>query len=196
MLDWARAENRADQQRSRRKPVGKRDEEQGSLMASRRDLERTLIENPYLKGEMETATRRTRDPLDSLHRQGKLDDAQLRAAHILRRTVERMGTRINSVDPERVRVDGGKKADPALYLLEGTETLKKAQRAVESALGKEGWAIVRRVAAYGEGLSVVGRDYAVSEADLKHDGISREAKAYVSRALLRGLEHAAKALGV
>ena len=63
-------------------------------------------------------------------------------------------------------------------------------------LGKEGWAIVRRVAAYGEGLSVVGRDYAVSEADLKHDGISREAKAYVSRALLRGLEHAAKALGV
>ena len=55
---------------------------------------------------------------------------------------------------------------------------------------------VRRVAAYGEGLSVVGRDYAVSEADLKHDGISREAKAYVSRALIRGLEHAAKALGV
>ena len=55
---------------------------------------------------------------------------------------------------------------------------------------------MRRVAAYGEGLSVVGRDYAVSETDLKHDGISREAKAYVSRALLRGLEHAAKALGV
>ena len=59
----------------------------------------------------------------------------------MRRTVERMGTRINSVDPERVRVDGGKKADPALYLLEGTETLKKAQRAVESALGKEGWGL-------------------------------------------------------
>ena len=66
MLDWARAENRADQQRSRRKPVGKRDEEQGSLMASGKDLQQTLIENPYLKGEMEQATRRTRDRLDSL----------------------------------------------------------------------------------------------------------------------------------
>jgi NAD(P)-dependent dehydrogenase (short-subunit alcohol dehydrogenase family) len=196
MLDWATAENRADQERSRRKPVGKRGEAKVTVMASQRDLKQAVIENPYLKGEMETAIKRTRDPLDSLHRQGKLDDAQLKAALILRRTVERMGTRINSVNPERIRVDGGKKADPALYILEGAETLRTAQKAVESALGKEGWAIVRRVAAYGEGLSVVGRDYALSEADLRNDGISREAKTYVSRTLLRGLEHAARALGV
>ena len=195
MVDWAEAENRAAKAKVSRRSSFRSSNTDGTL-ASKRDLRSAVIENPYIPGSMETATKRVRDPIENLYSQGKLDNAQLKAAHILRRAVEKMGTRISSVDPERVRVDGGKKGDPALYMLNGAETLQRAQRAVEGELGKEGWAIVRRVAAYGEGLTVVARDYAVCESDLKNGGISREAKAYASRALQRGLEHAAMALGV
>nr|WP_320141657.1 hypothetical protein [uncultured Cohaesibacter sp.] len=187
MLDWADAESKAAREKAMRKPSCRQVEETNAALASERDLTRVTVENPDGRGSMERVTKRVRDPIENLYSQGKLDDAQHKAAHMVRRAVEGMGTSIGSVDPERIRVDGGRAGDPAIYMLEAAETLRRVQKAVEAEMGKEGWAIVRRVAGYGEALSVVAMDFAVSLDDLKNGGVSREARAYASRALQRGL---------
>ena len=44
-------------------------------------------------------------------------------------------------------------------ILEAGEVLKRAQRAVELEMGREGWNVVRRVAGDGEALTVVAFDF-------------------------------------
>ena len=147
-------------------------------------------------GKWKRATKRVIDPIENLFARGRLDDMQHKAAHLVRKAVEGMSQSVGSIDPERIRVDGGKAGDATIYILEAGDVLKRAKQAVELEMGREGWNVVRRVAGDGEALTVVALDFVVSAEELKNGGVSREAKAYASRALQLGLNHVAVEFGL
>ena len=159
-------------------------------------IKRVMVENPYGKGEFERVTRRVIDPIENLFARGRLDDMQHRAAHLVRRAVEGMAQSVGSIDPERIRVDCSGAGDSTIYIMEAGKMLKRAQEAVEREMGREGWSVVRRVAGDGEALTVVALDFVVSAEELSNGGVSREAKAYASRALQLGLNHVAVEFGL
>ncbi|SFO06338.1 hypothetical protein SAMN04488056_10324 [Cohaesibacter marisflavi] len=196
MTDWAEAENRAARARATRQPSRKIKTETDTRLAGEKSLKRVMVENPYGNGDMERATRRVIDPIENLFARGRLDDMQHKAAHLVRKAVEGMNQSVGSIDPERIRVDGGKAGDATVYILEAGEVLKRAQKAVEIEMGREGWSVVRRVAGFGEALTVVALDFVVSAEELKNGGVSREAKAYASRTLQLGLNCVAVEFGL
>nr|WP_321482320.1 hypothetical protein [uncultured Cohaesibacter sp.] len=159
-------------------------------------IKRVMIENPYGKGEFEKVKRRVIDPIENLFARGRLDDMQHRAAHIVRQAVEGMAQSVGSIDPERIRVDCSGAGDSTVYIMEASATLKRAQQAVELEMGREGWNVVRRVAGDGETLTAVAFDFVVSAEEVSNGGLSREAKAYASRALQLGLNHVAVEFGL
>ena len=159
-------------------------------------IKRVMIENPYGKGEFEKVKRRVIDPIENLFARGRLDDMQHKAAHIVRKAVEGMAQSVGSIDPERIRVDCSGAGDSTVFIMEASAVLKRAQEVVELNMGREGWNVVRRVAGDGEALTVVALDFVVSAEELKNGGVSREAKAYASRALQRGLNCVAAEFGV
>nr|WP_319513817.1 hypothetical protein [uncultured Cohaesibacter sp.] len=159
-------------------------------------VKRVMIENPYGKGEFEKVKRRVIDPIENLFARGRLDDMQHRAAHLVRKAVEGMAQSVGSIDPERIRVDCSGAGDSTVFIMEASATLKRAQQAVELEMGREGWNVVRRVAGDGETLTAVALDFVVSAEELKNGGVSREAKAYASRALQLGLNHVAVEFGL
>nr|WP_321482602.1 hypothetical protein [uncultured Cohaesibacter sp.] len=196
MSDWAEAENSAARKRAVRQPIRKIKTETDTRLAGEKSLKRVMVENPYGNGEMERATKRVIDPIENLFARGRLDDMQHKAAHLVRKAVEGMSQSVGSIDPERIRVDGGKAGDATIYILEAGDVLKRAKQAVELEMGREGWNVVRRVAGDGEALTVVALDFVVSAEELKNGGVSREAKAYASRALQLGLNHVAVEFGL
>lgn len=159
-------------------------------------IKRVMIENPYGKGEFEKVKRRVIDPIENLFARGCLDDMQHKAAHIVRKAVEGMAQSVGSIDPERIRVDCSGAGDSTVYIMEASATLKRAQQAVELEMGREGWNVVRRVAGDGETLTAVAFDFVVSAEEVSNGGLSREAKAYASRALQLGLNHVAVEFGL
>ncbi|WP_316859949.1 hypothetical protein [uncultured Cohaesibacter sp.] len=166
------------------------------VMASEQDLISDLVENPYCKGSMEPVLKRVADPIEKLFSRGDLDDAQHKAAHIVRRAVEGMGVCIGSIDPERVRVDCSGSGDMTMRMLTAAKTLKQVEEAVCLELGRNGFNIVRRIAGYGEGVSAVAMDYACKVDDLKNGGVSRGARTYVNRCLFMGLNAVAESFGL
>ncbi len=196
MTDWAEAENKAARARAGRKPFRKIGSGCDGRLAGEKALKRVMVENPDGKGEMEKVTRRVIDPIENLFARGRLDDLQHRAAHIVRKAVEGMSQSVGSIDPERIRVDGGGTGDATVRILEAGEVLQRAQRAVELEMGREGWNVVRRVAGDGEALTVVAFDFVVSAEETKNGGVSREAKAYASRALQLGLNCVVEEFGL
>ncbi|WP_321449272.1 hypothetical protein [uncultured Cohaesibacter sp.] len=159
-------------------------------------IKRVMIENPYGKGEFEKVKRRVIDPIENLFARGRLDDMQHRAAHIVRKAVEGMAQSVGSIDPERIRVDCSGAGDSTVFIMEASAMLKRAQQAVELEMGREGWNVVRRVAGDGETLTTVAFDFVVSAEEISNGGLSREAKAYASRALQLGLNHVAVEFGL
>jgi hypothetical protein len=159
-------------------------------------IKRVMVENPYGNGTMERVKKRVIDPIENLFARGRLDDMQHKAAHIVRKAVEGMSQSVGSIDPERIRVDCSGAGDSTVIIMEAGALLKRAQKAVELEMGREGWGVVRRVAGDGETLTAVAFDFVVSAEEVSNGGVSREAKGYATCTLQRGLNCVAAEFGL
>lgn len=134
----------------------------------------------------------SKDPIQTLARKDLLDDAQVRAAHVIRQAVEKLSGGGGCIDLSRMRVDCAGAGDPTLYMLEAAELLGR----IRAAVGPDYANIVIRVAGYGEGPAGVARAYVRVAADLANGGADRASRGFVIRALQRGLDLAALELGI
>lgn len=150
------------------------------------DLSITVVDDPYERGAVREAVRSTRDdPLAGMHARRQIDDCQFAAGRLWQRHREnsQIGT-IRAIDPERIRVDGGRAPEPI------TDRQLKAFRALAGARAALGNADNRLVE------DVLGHRAAIIEAAEDRGFVTKHGREGVGRRFRAALNTLARLWGL
>lgn len=162
-------------------------------LASELGVGRGLVENPHSASKsLQVVEVARRDPIADLEGKRELNDAQVRAAGIVKRAVERLGMSIGTVDPSRIRVDCAGAGDPEEIMLEAGRTLRR----VREVLGRDQANIIIRAAGYGVSTMVIACDCVVAAEQAANGAADRGTKSYVVRTIQLGLTALAVEFGL